>query len=318
MKRFVKILLLFLLPIIGVLCVLEYGMRTIPNDYTYKNHWLEQNISTLRIWSFGSSHGVYGIRPECFSKSAFNSAHVSQTLKYDAFVFDKFIDRADSLEWVILPISYFSLPSNMEAGEEWWRVKNYCIYYDCSYHAEPKFHCEVIGNPLSLYGQIERVVNYWAHGTNDLNCDSLGYGLGFTKDLRKEGWWTNGAERVGHHTNDASKSLSFVPENIACLESIIEKCQEKQVSVMLLTTPVCSSYSDCVEPNQYKTMVETCESMAHKYNHVQYMNLFTDSRFTEEDFFDADHLERDGAAKLTRLLDEYISKPQIEQPNVEE
>ncbi len=54
-------------------------------------------------------------------------------------------------------------------------------------------------------------------------------------------------------------------------------------------------------------MTETCEEMAQKYNNVQYLNLFKDDRFVEDDFFDADHLETEGAAKLTKILNEYIS-----------
>ena len=122
MKRFAKTILCFFLPIFLGVLALELGMRSVPNDYTYKNKWLTENISHVRIWTFGSSHGLYGISPKYFSKPAFNSAHVSQPLKYDAFIFDKFIERADSLEWVVLPISYFTLTSKMEDGEEWWRI----------------------------------------------------------------------------------------------------------------------------------------------------------------------------------------------------
>ena len=158
MKRFLKVIILFLLPILCGFGMLEYGVRSVPNDYMYKNKWLKDNISHVRIWTFGSSHGLYGISPRYFSKPAFNSAHVSQPLRYDAFIFNKFIDHADSLEWVVLPISYFTMTSCMEEGEEWWRVKNYCLYYDCPYHKfEVKYNCEIIGNPLPIYKQIKRV-----------------------------------------------------------------------------------------------------------------------------------------------------------------
>jgi len=312
MKRFVTYIVLFLLPVAIILGVLEYGMRTVPNDYTYKNHWLEQHITSLHIWSFGPSHGAYGISPKHFSKSAFNSAHVSQTLKFDAFIFDKFIDRADSLEWVILPVSYFSLGSDMESDPEWWRVKNYCIYYDCPYFpTQPKYHCEVIGNPLSLFGQIKRVCNYWMDGTNDRCCDSLGLDLDFSKDSRKQDWYMNGANRVVSHTKDLSDA-KLIRANIGYLESIINKCQEKQIHVLLLTTPVCYTYSEAVDSTQYALMTGTCEKLAAQYPNVVYLNLFKDNRFDVDDFWDADHLHPEGAAKLTLLLDDFIENYSVE------
>ena len=309
MKRFVKTILCFFLPIFLGVFALELGMRCVPNDYTYKNQWLTENIRHVRIWTFGSSHGLYGISPRYFSKLAFNSAHVSQSLKYDAFIFNKFIDTADSLEWVVLPVSYFTLTSMMEDGEEWWRIKNYCIYYDCPYHQwEPKYNIEVIGNPLSLYKQIKRVGRYWIMGVDDNNCDSLGLDLSYSKEHRAENWHMDGPQRVKYHTKDIVKFHPVIQDNISYMESIIKKCEEKQVNVLVITTPVCSTYFECVDTAQYALMIETCDSLACQYNHVQYLNLFMDSRFVEDDFHDSDHLATEGAEKLTIILDEYISK----------
>lgn len=308
MKRFIKTIILFFIPLTIGLCILEIGMRAVPNSYSFKKNWLDKNISSVHIWSFGSSHGLYGINPQYFSKPAFNSAHVSQPLKYDAFIFNKYIEKADSLEWVILPVSYSTMTSKMELGKEWWRIKNYCIYYDCPYHKyEPKYNVEIIGNPLSIYKQIKRVGRYWIKGVDDNSCDSLGLDLGYSKNRRSEEWYMNGEQRAKYHTTNLQEKEPVIQENIGYLESIIKKCEEKNVSVLLLTTPVCSTYYECVDSAQYSLMIETCEEMTQKYNNVQYLNLFKDNRFVEEDFFDADHLETDGAAKLTKILDEYIS-----------
>ena len=308
MKRFIKVIILFLLPVICGCVLLEYGMRNVPNSYSFKKNWLDKNISSVRIWSFGSSHGLYGISPKYFSKPAFNSAHVSQPLKYDAFIFGKYIEQADSLEWVILPISYFTMTSKMEDGEEWWRIKNYCIYYDCPYHEwEPKYNIEIIGNPLSFYKQIKRVGRYWIKGIDDNSCDSLGLDLGYSKTKRGEEWYMNGKQRVKFHTKDLQEKKPIIQENIGYLERIIKKCEAKNVSILLLTTPVCSTYYECVDSTQYSLMTETCETLEYAYKNVQYLNLFKDVRFIEDDFFDADHLETEGAAKLTKILDEYIS-----------
>ena len=53
-------------------------------------------------------------------------------------------------------------------------------------------------------------------------------------------------------------------------------------------------------------MVNTCEDLVTTYANAQYLNLFKDTRFVEDDFHDSDHLATEGAAKLTKILDEYI------------
>lgn len=308
MKRFVKVLILFFLPILCGLGVLDFGMRSVPNDYSYKNKWLQQNISHIHIWTFGSSHGLYGINPKYFSKPAFNSAHVSQSLRYDDFIFNKFIGLADSLEWVVLPISYFTMTSCMELGTEWWRVKNYCLYYDCPYHKfEIKYNCEIIGNPSTIYSQIKRVGKYWIKGTDDFGCDSLGLDLGYSKDHREENWFSNGPQRVKYHTKNLNEKREIIQENTEYLKNIIVSCKERNVRVLLLTTPVCSTYYDNIDFLQYELMVGTCENLENSCDNVKYLNLLRDSRFVEDDFFDADHLETEGAAKLTRIVDEYLT-----------
>lgn len=312
MKRFLRVILLFLLPILCCLCLLEIGMRSVPNNYSRKNNWLNENISDVRIWTFGSSHGLYGINPKYFSKPAFNSAHVSQRLRYDAFIFDKFIDRADSLEWVVLPISYFTLVSRLEDSKENWRIKNYCLYYDCPYHQyNIDYHCEVIGNPKRLIEQVERVGKYWGRiwlkGHKSITIDTLlGFAPEYVKSQRVENWFANGGERAKNSSKDLIQRKPIIDENIRYMDAIICRCAEKDISVLLLTTPVCSSYSSNVDSAQYALMVTTCREFGRRYNNVHYLNLFTDTRFDENDFYDADHLEVGGATKFTKIIDEYL------------
>ena len=310
MKHFLKTILFFFLPLTIILIGLEYGMRSVPNVYQYKNQWLEKNISTTKIWVIGASHGLYGINPEYFSKPAFNSCHVSQTLPYDAFIFDKFIDKADSLESVILPVSYFSLTYSLEQSDEWWRIKNYCIYYDCPYHSnETKYHLEILGNPLPYYKQVIRVWHYWKDGMDSRGCDSLGFAHDYSKDKRSEEWWKGGDKRANSHTKNIEERKDVIRTNIDYLEKILISCEKKNIRVMLLTTPVCSSYYENIDDAQYELMVNTCEDMTKRHCNVIYVNLLTDSRFTVEDFYDADHLCEIGAEKLTRIIDDlYITK----------
>lgn len=91
MRGFLLKLILFILPVI-IFCVFaEVKLRSIDNDYKYKNEWLGKNASKVKLLTLGSSHTYFGINPEEFSVPAFNLAHVSQDLTFDYFLFEKYL-----------------------------------------------------------------------------------------------------------------------------------------------------------------------------------------------------------------------------------
>ena len=48
---------------------------------------------------------------------------------------------------------------------------------------------------------------------------------------------------------------------------------------------------------------------------VFYLNLFDDSRFSEEDFYDADHLNDEGALKCSTIVNDYLENPAMDFDN---
>lgn len=308
MKRFlIRTTLLFILPVFLGLAICEYFLRKVPNDYQYKNEWLAQNCGKMEILNLGSSHAYFGICPQYFSHSAFNAAHVSQSIKYDHFIFKKFIDGMDSLKVVILPISYFSITSNgPEGGIEDWRVKYYSIYYDCKFHKnEPKYNLEII--PKIRIGTAMRSV---FGKVNNINVDSLGWGYS-EQNLKEESEWElEGNTAAKRHTCKTIDS-TIVYENAQRMEEMIQICQSKKVSVIILTTPTYKTYRDNLKTEQLEIMLKYSHLLENKYDNVHYINLLDSDCFIQEDFQNSDHLNAIGAKKLTTLLDHYIDSLQL-------
>lgn len=306
MSKFLYRLILFILPISAFFACLEFGIRQIPNDYSYKNSWLDKNVSSVQILIAGTSQGLYGFNPQYFSKRTFNGCHVSQTPKYDKFLIDKFIDKADSLQYIILPVAYHTLCYDLEDGQEWWRVKSYCIYYNCPFHRfEPKYQTELYG--LNIWPQIKRLGRFIIKDVDAINCDSLGFGTNYSKENRaKTEWYNNGEARIKGHTKDINKLAGRIKENKDRINSIASSCKRNNVQLILVTMPVHKSYSERIDSAQYNLTISFCDSLVNSYNNVHYINLFTDERFVDDDFYDADHLCEIGAEKLSTILDKYI------------
>ena len=302
MKRFIIKTLLLLLPLFIYAAIQEYVLRTVPNDYAYKNRWLTENSRNLKILTLGSSHGFFGIQPTEFTKSAFNAGHVSQSLLFDEYIFDKFFPHMDSLEYVILPISYFAIRGRgLQYGSENWRVKNYTIYYDCPYFKyQPQFALECYR--FAPKEMLKAVFTDVTHRS----CDSLGRGTDYTLESRSRDWSAAGPIAMKRHTK-VNYSQSDVDKNLSHINHIVETCMNRDIKVILLTMPTYHTYYEVLDKDQLEQMISCCEAIAQNHKNVIYLNWLKHPSFDEHDFFDADHLNELGAIKLTTLLNQEIS-----------
>lgn len=308
MKRFlIRTVLLFIVPVFLGLVACEYFLRKVPNDYQYKNEWLTHNCGKIEVLNLGSSHAYFGICPQYFSHSAFNAAHVSQSIKYDHFIFKKFIDDMDSLKVIILPLSYFSMISNgPEGGIEDWRVKYYSIYYGCDYHKhEPKYNLEIIPK-IRIGTAIHSVFGK----ANNRYVDSLGWGYSCQELFEQNEWEIEGKTAAQRHTRQTIDTI-IVNENVYRLDEIIQICQNRKISVIILTTPTYKTYRDNLKTEQLDIMLKYGHLFESKYENVHFINLLDSDDFVQEDFQNSDHLNAFGAEKLTALLDHYIDSLQL-------
>ena len=182
MKKFLRHIALFLLPLLIVAVALEFVAESIPNSYTYKRDYMEQHGSQIRTLILGSSNAYDGLNPSALP-NGFNLANSSQTLEDDYRLLAKYIDSMDSLHTVIVGLGYHSLGATTEDN----RRTYYTIYMDL-YPRWPlsKYSFEV-SNPEML---VKKIIKY-AVSRDVTRCDSLGQRVGHTKDAAETGaeWW---------------------------------------------------------------------------------------------------------------------------------
>ena len=300
MKNFLtKLIFTFIIPFFLLLGTIEWILRSVPNDYRYKNERFTEICDSVKVISFGSSHGHYGIRPDCMSLPAFNMGMPSQSIKYDHFLFYKYIDMCPNLSYVILPVSYFSLVNELEDGDAWAVVKGYSIYMGYKEHSlNPIYNFELINKEkyLELSKMLGKPITY-------LTCDSLGWGYVREFGDQKPDCTSLVEEIVKRHSKSIGHSMET---NIRRLTDIIQTCAQRDIKVLLLTTPTHESYYTLLEEEHLSHTVNACENLANRFANTTYLNLLKDSSFVYEDFYDPDHLNHQGAAKLTKKLDEVI------------
>ena len=301
MKKLLIKISFILIPIFLISLIVEISIRNVPNDYSYKNEYLQKHSGDIEILVLGSSHSFFGVNPEFFSLKAFNASNFSQSLDYDYFIFNKFKENLKKLRYIFLPISYFTLFSNLEDGVEDFRVKDYVIYYDAPVPFYSKYRLEVLNSEyLKL---IKRTYKNFTSEYSEITCSNLGFGRKY-KDKKQKDLEITGDDSSKRHTYDSFDKLEH---NLLVLNKLIEECERLNIKIILFTPPSWKTYYEKLNGRQLYIMESSCLSLAEKHANVSYYNYLKDSRFDIEDFHDADHLNDIGAKKFTLILEKIIS-----------
>lgn len=299
MKKFIKNVMIFILPILVLATGIEVSVRNIPNDYAYKKNYLDQHSGEIEVLFLGSSHAYRGINPNFLDANSFNASYVSQTLDIDYEILNKYKNHFDSLQYLVIPISYFSLFTQLESTEEAWRIKNYTIYYGLKISSRYSDYFELSSNKLET--TLERLKQFYIDGKTNISSSKLGWGDLNSKS--QQNLEKTGREAAERHTEEID---IFLDENLNILRSIIDLAEERKIVVIFYTPPAYQTYVELLDSNQLNRTYETMYELDRKYDNVIYVNFLTDNIFTEKDFYNADHLNNIGAEKLTKKINQII------------
>ena len=77
MKGYIRLVCLFLLPIMLLLGSMEHGLRQIPNDYSFKSQRMINDGASFEFLVLGNSHAYLGVDPDQMGSVGFNAANIS-------------------------------------------------------------------------------------------------------------------------------------------------------------------------------------------------------------------------------------------------
>jgi hypothetical protein len=304
MKKFTFNLMLFLLPIAIFISLAEFFYRTVPNNYSVKNENLIKKKAEIETLLFGDSHCFYGLNPIYFKKKTFNLSNVSQTIYFDKLLLDKYIKILPKLNYIVICIEYTNLSQKDNTEEDIWRKYYYQSYMNLEvplikwYDFNQFFLCTT-QNPSRTF---DLILKYAKNGfVND--CDTNGWGTNYKKKDRI------GPELIAKERAQQQEdgSVDFVA-NSERIDSIIRFCKQKNIKVVIVSMPQTHLYSSYLNQKKLKLIFKTCQNFqTNNFKDVYYLNLFNENRFSDEDFYDSDHLNEVGAKKCSIIVDEFIN-----------
>lgn len=292
MKKFLRHIALFLLPLLITAVAMEWVAESIPNSYTYKRDYLKQYGQQIQTLLLGSSNAYDGLNPSVLPH-AFNLANSSQTLEDDYRLLAKYIDSMDSLQTVIVGLGYHSLGVTKEEH----RRTYYTIYMDL-YPRWPlsKYSFEVC-NPEML---VKKIIKY-AVSRDVTRCDSLGQRVGHTKQAAQSGaeWWNKDVlSLVENDKLEIGNCRLAIEENTRYLKAIVDLCNTHNVKPVVVLMPVMEEYKRQLPKEQVDLMEDVMQSLDTSAICID----ASDWEIPDEGWYNATHLTKEASEKFTNDL----------------
>lgn len=287
MSTFLKKISLYFLPIALLAIGLEIYVESIPNSYTYKRQYMKQHASEIQTLVLGSSYAYDGIDTE-YLPHAFNLANSSQCFEDDYRLLAKYLPMMDSLQTVILPLSYSSFQMVSSSNRRGY----YTIYMDLyprwpiSKYSFECFNLELMTKKIIKHTLREDVVR----------CDSLGQRIGHTLDTRPADWQDTEA-LVANDRFVGPAAQPYIEENTYWLRRMALECQLSGVELYVVKMPVLQEYRAAMPQEQVEAMNCAITTIANKFDCLHVLDY--QAWGTEDDFWNATHLNTDGARRLT-------------------
>lgn len=299
MKRFLRHIALFLLPLLIASVAMEILAEAIPNSYTYKRDYMAQHGAHIQTLILGSSNAYDGLNPSVMPK-AFNLANSSQTLEDDYRLLAKYIDSMDSLQTVMVGLDYPALGATSATN----RRTYYTIYMDL-YPRWPlsKYSFEVC-NPEML---VKKIIKY-AVSRDVTRCDSLGQRVGHTKEAAETGaeWWNKDVlSLVDNDKLDIGHCRLVIEENTRYLHAIVDLCNAHNVQPVIVQMPVMEEYKRQLPKEQVAIIDEVLQSLDSTAVCID----ASEWAIPEDGWYNATHLTKEASWEFSiKLVDEINMK----------
>ena len=306
MKKFIYSISRFSLVAFVIFLALECLSFAFPNEYSYKRNYVEDNSDRIKILILGQSHAGKGINPEAFGDSVFNMAMGGRIHFYDAVLAERYVSRLKNLKCVIWPLGYsfeyhsYLYPDILLSKEHVNAIEmQQCMYekyMGISYEkAIPYLHCSQLavypfGYKMSLLpGNFEKKI-----GGNRLGYEKI------PLSKRSCNWQESMLPSIIDYSHpEAPKARQ---EGICNFKRIAAACRKANVRLVVISTPCNKTYQRRMTERGKREMLECVDSMKSVYPDMEYYNFIADTRFTDEDFFDASHLCDKGAEKFSKII----------------
>lgn len=299
MSGFIKKILAFGAVVVLLAAVIEIALYHTFNECSYKREYMEKHASEIKTLLIGASNAANGIDPAVIGDNCFNLAVNAQILSITRATGEKFLPSCTHVKNVILPIAfhiiYNSYDHPVTKSTTAAQTSEKCKYL--KYMGIKENATDWIYWPETVWLKsvtLQRLFN------SNKECDTLGFErLPLTQ--RGDTWKSQQVPGV-FKDEFGNADLAFA-DNVQNIRTIARLCKERGARLILLSTPYYETAQKVTSAKRRKIIRHFVDEVRKGgYDNVVYKEYTFDPRFNEKDFYNASHLNEDGAAKFAKIL----------------
>lgn len=297
MKKFIYKNILFLLPIVVIALSVELYNR-VNNTFYAKKNYIEKNQKSIEVLVLGSSQTWRAINPEYMTVQCAPLAHGGSAFNIDYLLFQEFVEKLPNLKVVILETSYHTFDDNRNS--KWSKNHLFWIYYGINnygkhipksdyflFTANPKAYLKKMWSS-SIFPEFGQFNKYGFITSSNETLETGHYDSLFLKNRHVY-------ENIGNYK-----------KNKDLIKSIINICEERNLDVILFSPPKYFTYNE----NYNVKKLARRDSILSIYKDRNGVSIWNYERKWEKDtkvFYNEDHLNVDGAKKITLEIDKKLN-----------
>ena len=309
MKLLFKKILVFIFPLFLLVVGMDFYLRNMNSLYKEKVRGLIAHAHEIEILILGNSHAGRGVDPNYFTDYTFNIANVGQSIYFDKELTLKNLKYLENLKYVFISLNYHSLYFSSQRGNRniWSYYGNGIKYSSTSYYKadispflfgygprvsfsylKKDILAKVGINPDEVVAMGTAIQGYVALSgteTNDFNNNSYTDRInGFNKLIK------------------TSTEKKIVMNE---LNQLITTLKERSITPIFLSTPTFKEYNIKLDSNIINKNLIDAENLCKKYN-IEFWDYAINNNFVQYEFFNPDHLNKKGAERFSKMLDERL------------
>jgi hypothetical protein len=255
----------------------------------------------LKLVVLGDSRGLEGVKAELFygnenrtTPVAYNLSATSAPLELQEILVREYLLKMPKLEWVVYQMSPRVVNRHFDGDKHKRLLKSPGFVYDCK-------HADILWQESQ--GNVVRV--------GDIT--STPYRA--RKKWKKRPWGWKPDDKVWDNPkrdDDLKEKWRLSEKKMDKLEWIIKSLEEQNVRMLLYLSPIhpiirelSAVDDDGTSKKGYRELVRRLNELERKYPNLVFVDLLREGNhgFAPELFGDLDHLNEQGAEKLTKILE---------------
>ena len=318
MHKFLKENLLFLIIPLVIILIFDVTLRMQNTLYKEKYEGAKKDKDSIEILILGSSLATYGIDPEVFDLDAYNLANLAQSIYFDKRITLSLLPELPKLKYVFISIGYHSFAFSSQFNRDFWSYYGNGIKYKGTNYLLADLSPTLFGyTPKVSYAMLKkRIINRMRYGKDIINFE-VQEGVNLYKPSVKGFIALEGTDttkfnseafvNLNNSYNEIIDESDEKEEILTDLENFIQILQAKGITPILITLPNYTEYVKYLNKTHLEENVEASKNMAYKFN-IAYWDFLNSERFSINDFYDMEHLNRKGALKFSAILNDSIKK----------